>query len=85
MLFIGFNTPCFILHFIQGVLGSEYQRLLKNEVSLPRIIQSQIHKNVEIIWSRFKIFDNWNVRPEDSWTPGLMHTSSIPALNPQGA
>lgn len=92
MLLIGFNTTCFILYFIQGVLV--YQRLYQNSRDykkvrvrffLPRIIESQIYKNVEIIWSRFKTFDNWNVGPEESWPPGLVHTGSTSALNPGGA
>lgn len=67
-----FIITCFICTLYKVCLDQNIRDYKKIWFSLPRITEWQICKNTEIIWSRFKIFDNRNVRPEGFWQPGLV-------------
>lgn len=80
MLFAGFITHASSCTLYKVCFDGNIRDYKKVRLSLPRIIEWQLDKNTEIIWSRFKVSDNWNVRPGGNWNPGLVHTGSVAAL-----
>lgn len=79
-LFVGFNITSFVLHFIQNVLGWEYQGLLKRS-DFPCLESEYDRYIIQECWD-YLVQDIWQLecRTRRQLEPSTVHPGSISAL-----